>query len=366
MRKALYFLGIIISMYSCDESSSIEQALPGANGDPSELVIVMDDDFYNTSIKDSVSLLFQDTLNAYLALETKYDLKVIPRSKFDNFYRVRHHILDLRLDHELEKALIEKNYNVFANRQLKINVKFTKFEELMRIMRNSAELFKTWFDENEIEARKFKLKRGANAQLAQKIKEKHPYTITVPKGTQLIKNEADFVWLALDQVDQYKVKSGSANFDKYTIDVIRGVVITERPYVSDSMLYPLELLKYRDEVMRKLPVLNDSAYMFTYYGARNEFGPAYEPLNKEVNFNGQFGVEMEGIFRTEGATFGGQWVSIATVDEKRGVLVNIDGYLHCPNSDKRIYQAELKAWLYSLVFDYQLKDVESQDSTALN
>jgi hypothetical protein len=60
---------------------------------------------------------------------------------------------------------------------------------------------------------------------------------------------------------------------------------------------------------------------------------------------------MRGQFRMENDFgFGGPFISLTTLDEKRNRVVTIEGYVFAPNSPKRELIRDLEAILYSLEF----------------
>jgi len=63
--------------------------------------------------------------------------------------------------------------------------------------------------------------------------------------------------------------------------------------------------------------------------------------------NGQYMVEMRGLWRTEKAFMGGPFISHTMLDEQRNRVVTVDGFVYAPSLDKRLYVREIEAILYT-------------------
>ena len=133
-------------------------------------------------------------------------------------------------------------------------------------------------------------------------------------------------------------------------DVQQGILVYDYPYVDDSTFTRKFLLAKRDSVLKKyMPGPSEGSYMTTEY--------FYEPEYKEINLDGDYAVEIRGLFKMENAFMGGPFVSITRYDRVRGRIVTAEGFVFAPKFDKREYLREVEAVVKSLSF------VES-DSTA--
>lgn len=72
-----------------------------------------------------------------------------------------------------------------------------------------------------------------------------------------------------------------------------------------------------------------------------------QPRYEEVSFRGRFAAKMRGLWKMEGDFMGGPWTSLAWVDEARGQLVTVDGYVYAPYFGKREYLREVEAMVRS-------------------
>ena len=114
----------------------------------------------------------------------------------------------------------------------------------------------------------------------------------------------------------------------------------------DSTIFTYDfLLAKRDSVLKKnVPGATDDQYLAT------QMLEGYEPVIKEVNFNGEYAIEMRGQYRMENGFMGGPFVSVTTLDKKRNRVVTVEGYVFAPKFKKREYVKEVESIIYSLQF----------------
>lgn len=126
-------------------------------------------------------------------------------------------------------------------------------------------------------------------------------------------------------------------------DVQQGILIYDYPYTEDSTFTKSFLLAKRDSLLKKyMPGPTEGSFMTTEH--------YYEPELKETNQNGQYAVEMRGLFKMENAFMGGPFMSLTTYDEERGRIVTVEGFVFAPKFDKREYLREVEAVVKSLSF----------------
>ena len=76
-------------------------------------------------------------------------------------------------------------------------------------------------------------------------------------------------------------------------------------------------------------------------------------LAQSFRLNGNYTVEIRGLWRVEGDFMGGPFVSLSSLDLARNRVVTAEGFLYSPKYDKRDYLRQLEAVIYSLTFNNQ-------------
>lgn len=76
-------------------------------------------------------------------------------------------------------------------------------------------------------------------------------------------------------------------------------------------------------------------------------------MAQSFRLNGNYTVEIRGLWRVEGDFMGGPFVSLSSLDLARKRVVTAEGFLYSPKYDKRDYLRQLEAVIYSLTFNNQ-------------
>ena len=160
------------------------------------------------------------------------------------------------------------------------------------------------------------------------IAKKFGFTLTVPQGFYVAKNEPDFMWI------RKELERSSACLILYKV-----------PYHDTIQLSKPSLVAMRNMMTQKyIPGPSEGSYMTT----EEEFTP---PLVRTVkDFPAGYTVEMRGMWRVENNFMGGPFVSYTFADSRTGDLVTVEGYYYEPNQKKRNQLLQLESIAYSLKF----------------
>lgn len=153
-------------------------------------------------------------------------------------------------------------------------------------------------------------------------------SVKIPFGYKLAQQEKDFLWVRqINRMDD------------------KDVFVARKPYTSQKAFLKDSLIAFRDAVCRKY-LFEDPERSDTYL--LTETGISYKPvLTREVNFNGQYAVEMRGLWRTNSLTMGGPFVGLATVDEGTGMMYYVEGFTYGPHKSQREIMRELETVIYT-------------------
>jgi hypothetical protein len=158
------------------------------------------------------------------------------------------------------------------------------------------------------------------------LREEQQVELRVPIGYQLADKSADFVWL----------RSMTAEIDK-------DIFVAWKPYESEYQLLPDSLIAWRDRICKEYlyedPERPETFLMTELENAR--------VTARQVQLNKHFAMELRGLWRTNLYTMGGPFLSYALVDEPRGLLYYIEGFVYAPGKDKREMMRELETILWT-------------------
>ena len=167
-----------------------------------------------------------------------------------------------------------------------------------------------------------------------RITEKFHASVALPSSYKLALDTNDFIW-AIQR--SYRKLSGTRH------DITKGFVIYKTPYDSDSAFTKAALLNVRDKMMRFVPGPKEGSYVTLQSGI--------EPGQRIQKFKGMYSSEIRGLWRTTESFLGGPFVSLSVLDEKRGQIITVEGFVCAPKFNKREYMREMEAIVYSLGID---------------
>jgi hypothetical protein len=128
-------------------------------------------------------------------------------------------------------------------------------------------------------------------------------------------------------------------------EIDKNVFISWKNYASEYQLRPDSLIAWRDDIASRY-LFEDPERPNTYLVT--ETTVPYKPVvARQVNFDGQFAMELRGLWKTNNNTMGGPFISYSLVDESRGRLYYIEGFCFSPGKNQRETIRELEAILHT-------------------
>ena len=181
--------------------------------------------------------------------------------------------------------------------------------------------------------------------------EKFNLFLALPKDVQLGLEEENFLWLRREKSRKMLHKDAETKkMRNYFHDVFQGIFISVEPYLDENQWTLDYRIQQRNKMLKKIPLEKSGAFMFTLFKDPYFYGEFYDPSVKVLEFNGQYALEIKGIFQSEGIQFGGQFISLTILHPNQRDLITLDTYLYAPQFGKREYLRELEAMIYSVSF----------------
>lgn len=333
---------ILTTLFSACSSSSgtaddtADLFLAPAAGGMHEIYIFCDNKVWNDSIGNLVNEELEEYIYGLPQMEKRFTLFQFEHSDAIKSRMTHRNILNIYVSNmnQHKKVQSVKVENKWAKGQIMFDLQAPTVEDMLELL--STELPKI-ADDIELTERERLMKKFAakpNQMIDITLQGERGISLQIPTPSDLPENKEDFVWIMNN-------KKGPQN--KYQIQ--ETVFIYEYPYESDSIFNYEFLVAKRDSVLKKnVPGSTEDQYLAT------QLMEGYEPVIKEINFKGKYAIEMRGQYRMENGFMGGPFVSITTVDEKRGKVVTVEGNVFAPKFRKRNYIKEVEAMIYSLEF----------------
>jgi hypothetical protein len=305
--------------------------LPGKVGPSGEVIMVVSEGAWNRGISDVVDSIFGHPVRVLPQYEPRFDVIRLDPSEFDRFWKPHRNIVvfDIADRIDTQEPVLNVYRNRFAKGQIYAEVKArTALDAAEALLADDGGWMLVDMLEQEESVRFGQIMDlDRNTLLEKDLEEKHGLSARLPRDARLVSSKGGFCWIERSLT---RMKGGRNH------DVQMGVVVHRLPYRGPEDFSMSVMLGRRDSLLRERissPV--EGSYMTTEY----RLSPVYE----EISFRGGFAATMRGIWRMEGDFMGGPWTSIAWVDEDRGQLVTVDGYVYAPYFGKREYLRELEA-----------------------
>lgn len=326
---ALSFVLLVACLLTaCSEQPHRSNKDRSAGGTSEILVVTQNDEQWNGMIGDSIRHYFLDYQYGLPQPESQNDLAHINVQGFSDMFKKHKCILEVEINPSKEKAQAETAENLWAAPQRYVKITAPNSTAWVELFENQKEIYKLWFDKVERERIMSVFRPSVDNNVVDAIAKKMGFTLTVPQGFFIAKDEPDFMWI------RKELERSSA-----------CIVIYQIPYQDTAQFSTNSLVAMRNMMMQKyIPGPLEGSYMTT----ETEFVP---PLVQYVpDFPAGYAVEMRGMWKVENDFMGGPFVSYTFADNRTGNLVTVEGYYYEPNQKKRNQLLQLEAILYSLKF----------------
>ncbi|WP_066756643.1 DUF4837 family protein [Crocinitomix algicola] len=347
MKNVLFIIVSLFALIACDDSNTPkDQYLPEANGKHGEILILMEDHLWEGQIGEKViEELSVRAPGPYLRPEPSFSYFRKRPEDLNHLNQLNRNILKFMIDTDSiysETAVIEKR-NYFAKNQLFIIIKDSDINRLYEYATNHMYEIRDKFNAFEVAQLK-RMYKAEPHKLANEIaEEKFGLSIAIPKKCKLKKEQSNFVFFKRDR-SKNLIGNEATRAEGGTFWVQQGFLIWKTPIIPDSnQMTTQAMLMHRDTVLKyNLPGERKDTYMGT------EYSQYYEPVGREFTYDGHPAVEIRGLWIYEGKVFvggGGPFVQYSILNEKRGEIVTICGYVYGPKFEKREYIREIDAVL---------------------
>lgn len=331
MKSSLKLVAIVLlalTIAACSDKPRSTKKDRSAGGTSEILVVTQNDEQWKGMIGDSIRHYFLDYQYGLPQPEAQNDLAHINVKGFSDMFKKHKCILEVEINPHIEFAKAETAENLWAAPQRYVKITAPTALAWVEQFESQKEVYKLWFDKVERERIMSVFRPSVDNNIVNAIGEKMGFTLTVPQGFYIAKNEPDFMWL------RKELERSSA-----------CILIYQTPYKDTVQFSTNSLVAMRNMMLQKyIPGPLEGSYMAT----ETEFVP---PLVGYVSdFPAGYTVEMRGMWKVENDFMGGPFVSYTFADNRTGNLVTVEGYYYEPNQKKRNQLLQLESILYSLKF----------------
>ncbi len=335
IRSFLPFI-LLVPLAACGDKS---KRLPEAVGGQGEILVVMDKGHWEGEPGAKVRTLLERPIPGLPQQEPAFTVAHTTNESFGSLLVTHHNVLLATIRSDVDSSATILRHDVHARGQLVVSIVAKDPINWMNELRERSEDLLSRFEKHQRDRVIARSLGEADRSIISSLESAHALSIQVPGGYRVMKQDSNVTWLQRD-----RLMSGSG----LEHNVIEGLLIYHYPYTSDSLFNVQQLVDVRDNVTRMhVPGPVDGSYMIVQRGFEQM---DLMPVSRITELNGKFAYLMRGLFGMEGAKMGGPFISLTTIDEDRGRVVTVEGFVYAPQFDKREYIRELEAILYTLRF----------------
>lgn len=326
--KTAFVIVMAVVLASCAENTRSGRKDRSTGGTSEILVVTQNIDQWNGRIGDSIRHCFLEYQYGLPQPESRNELAHVNVSGFSDLFKKHKNIIEVEINPSLEKAVAETAENLWAEPQRYIKISAPDITSWVELFDKQKDVYQQWFDKVERERILNVFRPTKDENIANAIAKRFGFTLVVPQGFFIAKDEPDFMWI--------RKELPKSSF---------GILIYTTPYKDTLQLEPNSLISFRDLILQKyVPGPADGSFMTT----EKEFVPPM--VNYISTFPTGFAAEMRGMWCLVGDYMAGPFISYSFPDNNTGNLVTVEGFVYNPNQKKRDELLQLEAILYSVSY----------------
>ena len=214
---------------ACSEETRSRRKDRSIGGTAEIMVVVQNDDQWKGRIGDSLRHFFMDYQYGLPQPEARNELKHIKAAGFSDLFKKQKCILEVEINPSLENAVAETAENLWAAPQRYVKISAPNITSWVELFDQQKEVYQNWFDQVERERILNVFRATKDEEIEAAIAKKFGFTLTLPQGFYIAKNEPDFMWL------RKELERSSAD-----------IVIYQTPYRDTLQFEPQSLVAMRN------------------------------------------------------------------------------------------------------------------------
>ena len=319
------FAAVLTSCFNKNSETSKDRSVGGTS---EILLVTQNDEQWNGSLGQAVRDFFEEEQYGLPQPEKNFKVAHINANALNDMFKKHRNLIIAEIVPDLTNPIIESQNDWQSAPQYAIKIKAKDVDSWLKVFDNQKDELKKIFDKNERARFMDFFRPMINTKVVETLKSTYGFSMTVPEGYYVAKNQDNFTWLRREETDK--------SF---------GLIIYQLPYKSTDDLSEERLIKVCDSVTKKyIPGPSDGSYMTL----DKEF---VKPVfNVIPDFPAGYAVEMRGLWNTVGEFMGGPYVSYTIVNPDANKIITVEGYIYYPNKPKRDLLRQVETIIWSLKF----------------
>lgn len=347
----LRYVSIVLSvfcLYNCQSVDPSAMKTKGkALGKMGEIVVVSDNSVWDGMVGDSIDYYLAGPFPITPRPEPLFDLRHFTPEKVEYeslLQELRTYLIVADLSDEnspstqmlrkdlgdarFEKAKTDPNFNSsigknkWATGQIIMYLFGNGHEEICKSIRaNLNSITHRVHDHDNEQLHQFAFSRGVNLGLTDTLGRKYGIELKIPIGYREVPVAGDSIlWLRSDVDDA----------------VVSSLVFRKVPYKSKSQLTKQYFISLRDQYGKAYV---DADTEGSYMQVNDKDMPI---LEYNIELDGAYAKEFRGIWEMTKDFMGGPFTGYLILNEKKGEVIFVDGWVYAPGEDKRKFVRQLE------------------------
>ena len=337
---SLLFLSLALA--SCKGGGG-GRVLPAATGARFEILIVMDNAEWQAPAGRAIFNLFNQDMPGLPQPEPMFNITQVRHADFIDFLRPSRNVLVVDISPErFTQVRINYGKDRFSRPQCFVRITAPDKESLLEAIETRGNNILNFFVVSERERIMQLHTQRMNRSASQEILEHLGVQVDIPPDMRRSTSRENFFWITNDHHE-----------------TLMNIVIYTYPYTDPNTFTYEFLIAKRDTIMkRNVPGQVPGSFM----GTERQFAI---PVMREIVHNGEYAVEIVGLWRTmNGGAMGGPFYSLTRLDEVNQRIVTIEGFLFAPGVRKRNAIRTLEAVAHSIRLPQDINRIDEISVTA--
>ena len=318
------------SFTSCESGRTVSQGM-SVTGKVGEILVVCDQDIWNSSIQESLDSGLVQFILPYLPDVPTFQLTHRTPKHFTQGVKRFRNTLFLNIDpkYKGEHGKIEKRVDVWAKGQVVIDIIGKDYNQLLETCQKGLDNVHDEFDAVSWRRIMNHFARSKNTSIKKQVKDNFGINLVLPSGSKLVSKRKNFYRIEFPAASR-PIEFVGAGGSEDVGAIFSGIMIYQYDYIDSSLFEFKQLLQARDTMLKyNVPSEIEGMFMGTQY---NEF--VYPEGNEIQTYNGKInGYEMRGMFMFKGLekhSTGGAFWAYHFIHPQTNKLVCVSGYVDAP------------------------------------
>ncbi len=348
--KTLLAVIFPILILSCGEQSkeSTNSSKPKAKGSIGEIVLAIDSTKWAGPVGEELRAIFEADLPGMIRSEAMFKVhRVDPRAMtrmlkmYTNLIYVTtfddkkggSQVINAQFTKESkEKAAVDPSlYSLrmedeYAQGQEVLYLFGNNEQELISNLRKNKDRLQNLFEVRERGRLEKGLLARKNSEAQSEARKKLGIEIVPPISYQIAKSENNFLWLRQPTPSERRP------------DI--SIFFFQKDYKNEEQTFPEKILQLRDSIVQK-HIFGDPADPNSFLTSEKQIPPSF----RNLVINDNFTIEIRGTWKTNNLSMGGTYLGYLMIDEKKGKLYYMEGFVYYPNEVHRDALREIQTIL---------------------